>query len=93
MAFWPELPQVFDEGLQHLQSVHLLPRKLNSLSIKIVRGVLSVNQEVSSAVSLGEAGLALPPPVVPVAKPNALPETPAAWAVAPNSARAATRDC
>jgi hypothetical protein len=43
-------------------------------------------------VSLGEAALALPPPVVPVAKPNAFLETPAAWAVAPSSARAARRD-
>lgn len=51
---------------------------MNSLSIRMTHGVLSVNHLVSCEMSLGVAAVAFPPPVVPVAKPKVVPETPAA---------------
>lgn len=42
-------------------------------------------------MSLGAAGVELPPPVVHIANPTAVPETPAAWAMAPSRATAVRR--
>jgi hypothetical protein len=46
----------------------------------MVRAVLSLNQVVSSAFEEGVAAVALPPPVVPAARPIAPPTAPTAGA-------------
>lgn len=40
---------------------------------RMTRGMLSLSQDVSSALELGVWGVASPPPVVPAARPNGVP--------------------
>ena len=54
----------------------------------MTRAVLSLSQVVSCASEVGVAAAAVPPPVVPVARPNAVPT---ASALSATDARATTK--
>lgn len=77
MASWPPLPgHLLDAGLQPFALVvPSVPLKLYSLSMTMQRATLSVSHVFNCATLPGIAQAALPPPVVPTAKPSGFPTT------------------
>lgn len=72
MASWPPFPgHLFEAGRQPVSVTWpSVPLKLNSLSSTMQRGVESASHVLSCEVLEGTTQAALPPPVVPVAKPG-----------------------